>query len=575
MYEDGLLFYHQGHKLRILDLHRSAIHEVAVDITVLLRSAIQDSKSWSKYQFKLLHYSHEIISCLFIQHPAETCTPESVLVAFNPWKGQIHTAKSLESTTKLFVRNNRDFLYYGTRSERSPVGDYLWVIRGFDLALGKWLEEALVIPKIMGADLGMDVWFGILDGYFYGISSYSSPGSPKPDYGSYYTCVRFPLSHDGLSHLETAPKRRCWRRDEKEGPIDNRWNFLTLFQDEGTGQLKALEVRREWLWGQPHCRRIAYTSVIDFDAANTLDESDEPQVEHDITADSPEHSYTELYDPDPGQLGTGSLLLPKRDPHQVHPDADDSTFGIILRSCPVRAYHPSCQTYIDVLDTSEMRSVADSPRIRLRGCSRRLRKPNEIEQTKLTSTILHSDTQNDTFWKPFDDIYKQESHFWPPEPNKTVCDPALDTLYAILNPPGSGYKMYGAWDDRSIIYATGKENDVQLPLVFVSFDPKIYLSGTALYPGNISGIGIGSSAPSTPRGPDKGKNNYHLEDGTIKKHTDLTPRTFPKVTSSPCKVPWVSFVPASYLGISRGYHFAALSRTECKAQQQRPNLYHG
>jgi len=128
--------------------------------------------------------------------------------------------------------------------------------------------------------------------------------------------------------------------------------------------------------------------------------------------------------------------------------------------------------------------------------------------------------------------------------------------------------MYGAWDERSIIYATGKENETQLTLVFVSFDPKIYLAETAPYPGNISGTGIGSSAPKSP---DKGKNKYELENNTMKKHTNLTrSRTFSQDASSICKVPWVSLVPASYLEISRGYHFAAMPSTECKPNSGDP-----
>jgi hypothetical protein len=40
-----------------------------------------------------------------------------------------------------------------------------------------------------------------------------------------------------------------WRKQHQEGPIDDRWTNLYLDVDEGTGELKIVESRKEWYLG--------------------------------------------------------------------------------------------------------------------------------------------------------------------------------------------------------------------------------------------------------------------------------------------------------------------------------------
>src|SRR3954467_4772953 len=63
---------------------------------------------------------------------------------------------------------------------------------------------------------------------------------------------------------------------------------------------------------------------------------------------------------------------------------------------------------------------------------------------------------------------------WPPD----TSSPAEDGVHDVLNPPGYAGNVRGAWDQRSLIYATGgaAKGEAQA-LVLVSFDPAIHLKG--------------------------------------------------------------------------------------------------
>ena len=56
---------------------------------------------------------------------------------------------------------------------------------------------------------------------------------------SYYCCIRFPLDHPGKGSLEHT---KIWRRNQREGPVDQRWRYLRLYPDEATGEPRIIEL---------------------------------------------------------------------------------------------------------------------------------------------------------------------------------------------------------------------------------------------------------------------------------------------------------------------------------------------
>lgn len=558
IYADGLLCYIRGRQLRALNLHRPDSHEAVVSIRKLLDAAIKEPRAGRKYRFQLLHCSHGIVSCLYAHAKQAEAGIASWLVVFKPWAGEIVAVEPLESTYKIFVRNNDKFLYYGTNSAIGRDGYRRWVIRGLDLLDRTWLDQRLDIAAVMGSDIDSTVSFGIFDGYFYGVSNQTTLEIEEVDWVSYYTCFRFPLTRRGFEDLEPAPRRLFWRRNQAEGPIDDRWTFLRIFKDEATGQLKVIESRKEWLSGSISARRTYYTTVIDFEdlavrKAWRLAESRVPS-NSGLSASETE----KLRQGGPAETTT-------RCPHTVHPGDDSSSdLTFTLSKCPLRSYFPSCQTFLDLVDDPTSLDPSGQ-RIRIRGGSRRLWTPAELQRRKCLPPARGPGKQ-DTFFHQIETLYRSESAiFWPPGENQAAADPALADLYKILNPPGHVGNVQGSWDERSLIYATGGTTGDPKALVFISFDPSIYLAGAAPYP-NMTPGGLPASQPHLPTAPPHQTNSKSRDitewyptsqpDTTHHFKAKVHPDSAGEAASRAKPASWTTLESARYREIARGYHFA-------------------
>jgi hypothetical protein len=509
LFENGVLCHLHGDKLRILDIHGSASHELVVDIRRLLDEALPESRSFPKYEFHPLYYSDGIVSCRYSHRDPRL---RSWLVVFRPAQNQILTVEPLNSAHKLFVRNNEHYLYYGTHSAIGPDGFRRWVIHGFDIlgdgTGGEWLEKRLYLTELAGSDMGSTICFDIIDGYFYGLSNQTDFELERIDWASYYCCFRFPVQRSGFDSIEWLPKGHLWRRQHLEGPIDDRWTFLRIFRDEHSGELKILESRKEWLSGRGSATRSYYTKKILFGQSSS--EGDD----HDAD-DQDQHRDMER--------------VRKRRADEVHIGDDASTsIMFTLSKCFIRSYHVSSQTYLDLVDNPSP-SEPDRQRIRIRAGTR-----NRGWKGAMINECL--DVSGRGFCMQTQD--QTQVRFWPDDQDTSCPNPALDDLYDILTPSDHGAKVRGVSDDRCLVYAKG-----QGPLktiVLISFDPAIYIHGTRPY-----GSQRRAASPSNPR----------------------TSAFYSGGRRSPCKAAsptaklgaiasWTTLEEAQYMRIGRGYHFA-------------------
>lgn len=551
LFENGVLCYLRGRELRILDLHHSWKHEIVVDTRRLVFEALKDSHARHKYKLKLLYYSDNIVSCTYTMLRHDQAASKHWLLVFNPLEGQLITARQLDSVSKLFVRNNDSFLYYGTASAPDHEGSGHWVISGFDLKARKPLSGRLEHPTAIGTDVGSTVCFEIFDGHFYCLSNQRSLDVEEVDWLSFYTCFRFPLGSQSIRVVEEPTGQPPWRRDHTEGPIDDRWTFLRMFKDEATGQIQAVESRKEWLSGRISGKRTYYTTPISFATESGKG------AERRLLGETDAHISAAKTQP-------GAAVRPRaRDPHLVHPGDDSATLGITLSKCPVRSYNPACQTFIDLVDDSNSFDPAHQ-RFRIRGGTRRPWGPGERAGRGGLPAAQGPDDQ-DTLLQRIDDLYKSESGlFWPPEQDPSVADPALAALHGILNPSGFlGSPCGGSWNERSMLYALGGTKGGLKSLTFVSFDPSIYLAGTAAYPGDLA-LG-GQPKPAANRPPRVGNGTgVHIPERhpTLQPKTThclgggVTPETLLGGDRDANPPPWKTVEPAAYLEIKRGYHFA-------------------
>ena len=118
------------------------------------------------------------------------------------------------------------------------------------------------LRKFFGTDIGQTIAFEIIDGYFYAVSNQSTYEDEEIDWTSYYHCYRFPLrteDHGILQH------KRIWRRQHREGPINDCWTSISIHKHETTGIATIVEARREWVGGTSTHTRTFYVEPLTFD----------------------------------------------------------------------------------------------------------------------------------------------------------------------------------------------------------------------------------------------------------------------------------------------------------------------
>lgn len=550
LYENGVLCHIRDRQLRLLDVHHSAAQETVVHIPKLLDEAIPESRSCRKYKFRLLYHAYGVISCLYTHAKPQLA---HWLVVFSPKEETVLTARRLDCARNIFARNNADYVYYGVQSAIGDDGFRRWVLRGFNIRKREWLADSLSLPDTVGSEIDATVCFEIIDGYFCTLANHTSFELEGIEYTSYYHFFRFPLDRPSHEHMERPTKRDLFRRQHSEGPIDDRWTFMKIFTDELSGELKAIESRKEWLSGSSSATRTYYTKTLRI-------------TETDRRAGSSIHTSYEDEDEDEGQYAQNNRLAqflgaptksnkngeaPDRDPSEVHVGDDGSTsLMFTLSRCFIRSYHPASQAFLDLVDDPR-ESEPGNQRIRIRAGTR-LPRASSSRQSEVVS--------------------------WPPD----GCSSGLDELYRVLNPPGYTGDVHGTWDQRSLVYATGggTKGGVKA-LVLASFDPSIYLKGTMSFddrstasPGKLD-LGTALRVAQDVFAPDRGKGEGEQETLVSRQHHTLGDEAKVQYRSSassgtsapasrgsgsnatqPPTHPWASYEPAHYLTIGTGFHFA-------------------
>ncbi|KAI1745172.1 hypothetical protein F4680DRAFT_467335 [Xylaria scruposa] len=454
--------------LRILDVHGSTDWELVVDIPMLILAAIPRAAKCRKYKFRVLYQAAGIVSCLFSFALSNT---ENWLLILKPQTQQILETFRLESTAKIFVRNNDKFLYFGTHSWMGADGFRKWVIKGFDLNKLCWLPQPrLFLTDMAGCDVGSTACFEIFGEYFYGLSNQSLFEADDPEWTSRYYCFRFPLHEPKLDKIEVMEDKDSWRRKHSEGPIDDRWGFLSLEIDESNEGIVILECRKEWQEGQSTSRRIYYTTEVVF-RQKSIQESQQR-----VRAATARRL---------GDRPQNNAPIPSRRPDYVHVGDDSSVTSLLVRSKTYFCtYIRSCHTFVDLIDDTSM-NTSSLQTLRLRTGYRRLKPGAHIILENLTSDKPSAPSESSE--QPEMQLYQANTIFvWPPEQHSSGLDPYIDRVRHLLNVDGRQICMTATGDDRSIIYAASGDSKDPKALVLLSFDPATKFEGMK-YGGSILG----------------------------------------------------------------------------------------
>ncbi|CAM1501000.1 Fc.00g101620.m01.CDS01 [Cosmosporella sp. VM-42] len=464
IYTNGVLCYSmKPDTLRILDVHASAEEELAVRASSWLPTTIDGFYPSLGYRFSPLYYSEGILSCLLAQNlRGET---SHWLVVLDITDKQLLTCHALVETQKLFVRNNREYLFYGTKSRTGADGTRKWQLNQFNIRQRKVTRSALTIWDFDGTDIGSNLCFEIFDNYFYCLSNKGRPYGQQLQWNSYYNVIRFPLRKPDTKYFEYPPPLNLWRRHSAEGPSDLRWNSLQLIRSEASGALYIYESRRECLRNNSQSQRTCYKKELCFERKESETSTrSSPGTARNQPTDGDDEDEEEDDNEDDDESYIASYTEP-RPPESVHV-GDNGSFGTMLpiNECFIRSYIPSCETFVDITSNPPL-ATAETQQLRLR-----VRSKPDLDEGPASvgnQTIRNSADPAGVGNEEID----RSVEFWP---KKTQPDPVQNILRDMLSVTSLVTELDWAMDERTLVYAAAGKGQFR-PIVLVSFDPKIHL----------------------------------------------------------------------------------------------------
>ncbi|KAL6708547.1 hypothetical protein ACN47E_002528 [Coniothyrium glycines] len=438
----------EGSLLRVFDLILQSII-ASVDLLKLIQPVLgKRSVPWQIVEFSLLNYSDGIIAI----HVTSQDSQDNGFVCAILVVDRLEDSDRLiaffrpVSVSKIFVRHNARYLYYGTHSGIGDDGHRKWEINGVafykDFPLPE-KDRAILLEDFHGTDIGATVAFEIHGNYFYAVSNQGTCEVEEIDYTSFYHWVRFPVDDPILAKLEKDD--RLFRRQHKQGPIHDSWTDLTLQMDERTNEIVIVESRREWAQASSRQSRTFYTTKLETPSA------EEPTLPED-------DPYFHLIDSSNNAHWKPTPDLYSWSQHPEFSKDDPNPRSFILARTKFRGYNYSCTSFLDLVEDNQCCSTS-SPTplcLRLRIGSRREVVPQGAIRAPTAKGKQRSDSTTSPPFVDTQTLYRHSPiHLWPPP--AATC-PCSARLHNILNPPlGTGAAAHtrsitGVLDARRLVY---------------------------------------------------------------------------------------------------------------------------
>ncbi|KAJ5161309.1 hypothetical protein N7492_006701 [Penicillium capsulatum] len=462
LYHQGFLCYRAGHEIRLLNVHGAGRLERVLDLhTVLPR--LESAASVDSVH--LLHYSHGILVCQVEGSAQDTLLAIHMARRPSPQKqkskpGRLLLHRSLPASSSIFVRHSGSYLWYGILA---PGG---WRVQGVDLATQKSIDFPL--DQILDGDLGQSLCFEIYQDHLYAVSTQVA-FAEEERFSSFYHWFCY------APRIGPKGNGRLWRREHREGPINEMWTDLSIRTDESTGRPVILECRREWPDGKSENHRTYYTEPLPT-----------PEEAYSDGA-APSSTWMEADDDLKESSSKGPLV--NRQPYDQRPEkrlrrnyhaeyeSNDSAQRqeFIAARTKFSGYHLAASTFIDLVNDPVSDGLRSRDRLRLRTNSRKRKCPVDEE-----TGLLFRPTQSgfDVPAEGSEERFTSRGvHLWP-------ADDAPSELHRILCPDSRTGAIRAICDERSLIYSvpcTDLLPEYSAPdhraLLLINFDPKIRFPG--------------------------------------------------------------------------------------------------
>ena len=474
LYKLGMLVYLHDGSVRLLDMFEANTIEMVLGFNDM------DEIFWKPYRMnltrvELLHYQDGVLSMAHYVESDEDGEEETHIIALRvkPIEEVTLVFKMEMQPSRFWIRNNHERLVISVHEGMGSHGHHEWMTATFLLDPDRCHEAiapALQLRDFFGTDISQTVAFEVFDGYLYAVSNQSSEEVEEIDWTSHYHCYRFPLYAPLENNLQYLP---IWRRQHREGPINDTWTDLSLHKDEKTGEIFILECRREWCEGSSSQTRTFYRQTLDFAAISitttpttpttlTL-ESSRPVLPDDRLARMINESDKPNYEAHP------EPRLPSD--YHSEPSATSSARTFLLAKTKHRAYNPSASAFLDlVIDTvSPATGSSYAPAkqaLRLRIGARERYSPLDA-----TTGLLYKPPPDKEHEGPDQRFRDRAIRMWPPAD-------APEELLELLTPnPSSVGEITALSDERSLVYMLLDPNQAEKRIVLVNFDAESSFEG--------------------------------------------------------------------------------------------------
>ncbi|KAL8873494.1 MAG: hypothetical protein Q9174_001050 [Haloplaca sp. 1 TL-2023] len=411
----------------------------------------------------------------------------------------------------IIIRNTRSHLCSIAPTGTSNTGRHReWVVRTWDLERPESQPQSVQIPDLPIGELGRDLVLEIYDDYLYIVSSQPPYEFDEPQWTSFYTCFRLPLSSP---HRNTLEQIQIWRRHHLEGPINDLWTRLSLSRDEATGGLVIVEARKEWTRGSSSQRRTWYRQDLPKHFKTPENREDGQDVASLAEANVPDQNpaTSSHSGASPSQSEDETPYLYAEPPVEAYPDSNLTCDTMKLGDRPRHArlssnthreypidypiphhidvstiarsryqgYELSAEAFLDVVADDCLPSSAN-------GCSKQVRIRIGARTESYESGDIRPYHVSPATKRPVagsQRCYKDTGiHSWPPMDAPAALQNLLNGESIFDNPNGrqSRYRnigeIFAISDERSIIYLIKQkrtDGDESGQLILINFDQRI------------------------------------------------------------------------------------------------------
>ena len=535
-------------EIRVLDVHGAGQIEQVLNICNILSRVIPGYFPNDNTQLSLMHYNQGILAFLVELTDREEAWLLAMDVRRRPENAKTRRLRfrtSLQSTRRLFVRHNKSYLYYGTHSSLGYHGHQQWAINCVDLKSGRHLtRKPIELEDFAGNEIGQTVCFGVHHDHLYAVSTQVNFEEEEVDWTSFYLWVCMSptgcMKQTKRDQILRRPNR-IWRRQHREGPINDSWADLSLRNDEETERLTILECRREWQNGGSDNCRTYYMQALP-----SPEEIEDKGRENNSAPDSaplplPDELLTKTLDSSNKPNYDRPRKRVCRHYHtEYEPGSDPSQRrDFILAKTKYRSYNLSASTYVDLVNDPCPNSADLVPRdrLRLRTVSRKRKCPIN-EETGLLHTRNLKEDDGTPMEHSEERFASRGIHMWPP-------DSAPRELNDLLCPCRRAGKIHAMSDERSLLYTVNKDGmeDGKQAIILINFDPMLRLAGLERLPlynakGKQAEAAVGIERPQV---------------GDIEHDRRPVPLKPAMGTRTNQTLPSVREEPAMYLSIKKGY----------------------